>query len=449
MSRTARLVLAVLAGLAGVSVSWFLAQHSLVGARGGFLLLVAVWVPLWLVAAWAAGGVGTRVSLTAVMAIAILLRLAAAAGSTPSISNDLYRYAWDAHVQLAGVDPYRNPPGAAASVRLRTPEFWPAARQCRHLRMAPGCALLNRPQDRTIYPPVAEAWFLSVRVLTFGAGGARPWQLAGGLADDVTIVLIAFGLQSAGRDPRAVAWYALSPLPVIEFAGNGHVDGLALLLMVAAVLALRRNRPGWAGTLIGLATMVKLYPALAVAGWWRRGRWRLAGFAAAVVVVTEAPHLLAVGGRVLGYLPGYLAEEHYTGGARFLLVGLLGLNGPLSTAMAGAILVASVFVVARRDLEPAVALAAVLATLILVTTPVQPWYAATVGGAGVLAGAPWLMVLGLAAEPYYAAVILAQRHQVAAGRIGYAVALGIIVLPIIRSSPPLRPSPLPVGTAAR
>ena len=145
-----------------------------------------------------------------------------------------------------------------------------------------------------------------VHVLAPGSSGSRPWQIAGGLVDDATIVLLALGLRQAGSDPRRVSWYALSPLPVIEFAGNGHVDGLALLLLVAAVMALRRERRGLAGALVGLATMVKLYPAIAVVAWWRRGRWRLALAAAAVVGLAEAPHLLVVGTKVLGYLPGYL-----------------------------------------------------------------------------------------------------------------------------------------------
>jgi uncharacterized membrane protein len=89
--------------------------------------------------------------------------------------------------------------------------------------------------------------------------------------DVATVVLIAIGLRETGHDPRKVAWYALSPLPVIEFAGNGHVDGLALLLLVAALLALRRDRRGLAGVLVGMATMVKIYPALAVVAMWRRG----------------------------------------------------------------------------------------------------------------------------------------------------------------------------------
>jgi hypothetical protein len=417
----------VIAGGAGVVLSWAVAQHSLIGARWQLIWLVAAWVPLWLAAAWAAVHTDTRASLPVVLLLSVALRLAAVSGTTPSISNDLYRYSWDAHVQLSGVDPYRYPPDAPQLVALRTTALWPAPSTCRQVRMASGCTLLNRPRDRTIYPPVAEAWFVAVHVLTLGSGGSRPWQLTAGFVDDVTIVLIALGLRGQGRDPRRVAWYALSPLAVVELAGNGHVDGLCLLLLVAAVLALQRDRRGWAGVLVGLATMVKLYPVLAVAAWWRRGRWRMAVAAGAVCVIAYLPHVMVVGARVLGYLPGYLREEHYTSGGRFIVLGILGLPGPVTTALAGTMVIAATVHVARARYEPAFGLAIVLSTLILVTTPVQPWYAVTVAGLATLAGAPWLMVLGFAAEPYYAAVILADPHQVAAGRVGYGVALGVVI----------------------
>jgi Glycosyltransferase family 87 len=422
------LPLLLVCGAGGVTLSWAVAQHSLLAARWGLIWLVAAWVPLWLTASWAAGRVDTRVSLAAVLLLAVALRLAAASGTTPSISNDLYRYSWDAHVQLSGVDPYRYPPDAPQLVGLRTSASWPAPSTCQHLRMTSGCTLLNRPRDRTIYPPVAEAWFVVVHVLTLGSGGSRPWQLAAGAVDDCTIVLIAVALHGQRRDPRQVAWYALCPLAVIELAGNGHVDGLALLLLVAAVLALRRDRRGWAGVLIGLAAMVKLYPAVAVAVWWRRGRWRMAIAAAGVCAVAYAPHVVAVGTRVLGYLPGYLKEEHYTSGSRFVLLGILGLPGPVTTALAIAIVAAVTVHVARAGYEPAAGLVAVLGALILVTTPVQPWYAVTVAGLGALAGRPWLAVLGLAAEPYYAAIILADAHQVAAARISYGAAFLLVAV---------------------
>jgi hypothetical protein len=99
--------------------------------------------------------------------------------------------------------------------------------------------------------------------------------------------------------------------------------------------------------------------------------------------------------------------------------------------LALAVIVAVTRTVAGRTYGPAAGLAIVLTVLILITTPVQPWYAATVAGIGALAGAPWLVILGLAAEPYYASVILAEPHQVAAGRAAYGVALVVAVVAVM------------------
>ncbi len=417
----------VVTGLGGVVVSWFVAGHSLIGARWNFMLLLAGWGVLWVVGARAASRVTTRTALLVIVVLTVLLRLAAATGTTPSVSNDVSRYAWDAHVQLSGTDPYRYPPAAPQLRHLRTTGFWPPPAECRHLRLRPGCTVLNRRNVRTIYPPVAEAWFVAVHVLTPGDAGSRPWQIAGGLVDDATVLLIIRALRDRRSDPRQAAWYALSPLPVVEFAGNGHVDGLSLLLLGAAILALTRERRGLAGVLVGLATMVKLYPALAVIAGWRRGRWRFVLAAGAVVVLAEAPHVAVVGGKILGYLPGYLREEQYGDGGRFLLVGLLGLPGPVSTGLAAAALVVAVVAVARSRLAPDVGLVVLLAALVFVTTPVQPWYAVAAAGMGAFVGAPWLLVVGAATEPYYAIVILNDRHQVAVGRIGYGLAALVVL----------------------
>ncbi len=224
-----------------------------------------------------------------------------------------------------------------------------------------------------------------------------------------------------------MAWYALAPLPIVEFAGNGHVDSIALLLLCAALLALRRGWRAWAGILVGLATMITFYPALALVAGWRRGRWRFVLAAAATVVASEVPHVIAVGTKVLGYLPGYLREEHYSSGGRFLLVGLLGLPGSVTTALAIAILAVVVALVARSRLQPDVGLAVLLGALLLIATPVQPWYAVTAAGIGVSVGAPWLLVIGVVAEPYYAAVVLDDPHQVTIGRIAYAVAALVVI----------------------
>ena len=418
----------VLAGVGETALSWWMAHHTLLGRRWRFLLPLAPWVALWVIGSVAALRIGRRrLALGLVIGLAAASRLMAVTGSVPSISSDLYRYGWDAHVQLSGVDPYRYPPDAPQLRYLRQPTWFPGPAGCARIGDRPGCTDINRPGVRTIYPAVAEAWFDTVGLIHPGPDGARTWQIAGGLVDMATIVLLMLALAAMGRDPVDVAWYALCPLPVIEFVANGHVDGLALLLLIAALLALRRERRVLAGILIGMATMVKIYPAVAGVAAWRRGRWPMAVAAGATCVLTELPHLLVVGRRIVGYLPGYIKEEHYSSGGRFLIVGVLPLPGRLVTALAVAVVVATVVLVLRRGPDPAVGTAWLLAAVVLVSTPVQPWYAVSLGGVGVLAGAPELMLPALAAEPYYAAVILADRHQVAVGRAAYLLALAGIL----------------------
>jgi hypothetical protein len=428
----------VCSAVGAIALSWFIAQHSLIGSRWTFLLLMAAWVPLWVVGARAAHAIPSRkVALAAVLITAVAVRVAAVTGTTPSVSNDLYRYGWDAHVQLAGVDPYRYPPEAPQLTRLRTQDYFPDPAGCAHIREGRSCTTINRPDVRTIYPPVAEVWF-DVVSLADPADGIRKWQLAGGLVDMATICLLVLGLRGIGRDAREVAWYALSPVAVIEFTGNGHVDGLGLLLLVAAFLALRRERTLLAGVLIGLATMVKLYPGVALIAAWKQGRWRMVAAAAAVGVFAYLPHVWAAGTRVVGYLPGYLQEEHYGSGGRFLVLGTLPVGGRPLVLLAAATVLAAGVLAFRSGLNPVTSTAMVFSVVLIVVSPVQPWYAVVAAGLGVLAGAPWLALIGLMAEPYYAAVVLDYRHQIGVGQLCYLVTALVLLVMVVREGPSQR-----------
>src|SRR5205807_7701014 len=153
---------------------------------------------------------------------------------------------------------------------------------------------------------------------------------------------------------------------------------------------------------------------------------RAGGAAVALSAIAYAPHIHAVGLRVLGYLPGYLREEHYSGG-RFLLAGALGLRGTAASAVAVVALVSVVgWVVWRRPDAPRAA-AIVLVALFLVTTPVQPWYAVSAVAFASLAGWPAPAAVVAAGYPYYFAVILDYRHAVGLAQLCYGVALAFVV----------------------
>jgi hypothetical protein len=387
---------------------------------------------MWIVAVLCAFRLPRRSALVAVLGVGVLLRLAALSGP-PTLSDDLYRYAWDGRVQAAGINPYRHAPQSPALSGLREPWLWPDAEGCAELGRPAGCTRINRPSERTIYPPLAQGWFN----LVYRAGGIdaqhKAWQVAGLLTDLAVAGLLVLVLRAWRRDERWTALYALSPYPVVEGVNNAHVDGLAAVFVLLALLVAGRRRPGWAGAFAGAAALVKLYPGVVLAALVGRtpsedGRWSFLGraVAAAGVVATVAyvPHVIGVGARVLGYLPGYLREEQYDEGGRYLIAGLLGLPGAASAVLATAGVVAVVaWVAVARPAVPRAAVA-LLGAVLLAATPVQPWYAGVVLAAlAAAAASPVWTLVAAAGYPYFFAVILDADHAVGIGRLSYGLAL--------------------------
>ena len=446
LARTAGAAVAfVAATTASVVLSTAIATgRPILGARWTLLWQLTVWCAIWIVGVVAAWQLPRRVAIPAILVAATLVRIAALAGP-PITSDDLYRYSWDGRVQAAGIDPYRYPPAAPQLAGLREDWLWPSADGCAAIRRPTGCTLINRSSQPTIYPPAAEAWFAGIYRLAGIDAGYKPWQVAGLAVDLATVGLLLAALRRWRRDERWTALYALCPAPVLELVNNGHVDGVAIALMLAALLVARP--PPWpsrllrsevgrdiaVGLLIGAAALVKLYPALLLvalvaapgANAWRRAA-RAAAAAGGLIVIAYAPHVAAVGGKVVGYLPGYLDEEHYASGGRFLLLGLLGLHGKVAAAAALGVFAGAIVAITLRRPGTLTAAVVVFGVLLLVTSPVQPWYAVSVVALAALARRPWWAAVVFASYPYFLAVILGSSHAVGIGQTSYGVAAIVI-----------------------
>ncbi|WP_143168307.1 glycosyltransferase family 87 protein [Jatrophihabitans endophyticus] len=364
--------------------------------RPNATMLVAVTVPLWA----AAVALTARLRLAPRHAGAFVLGAGAvlsivAMTHRPATSDDDFRYAWDGRVQLAGVDPYRYPPAATELARLRDPFLFGGPGAHRHPIGKGVTTAVNRPDVRTVYPPVAEAAFTALRVLSFGGHGNHlPLQLAAALG------ALAVGAILLRRGPpwRAALW-TWCPVTVVEFANNAHVDWLGVLLAVLALTVARRT---WlVGVLVGAATAVKLYPALVLPALLRRD-WRIGLVAVGFVALVYVPHVLAVGLDVIGYLPGYLQENQYGDGGRLLLLSPL-LGDTLGT-LVGVVVLAAVSVWAWRRGDPARperAAVVVVGVAFLVVTPNYGWYAALLLALVALTGAlEWLPIVFAATLAY-------------------------------------------------
>ncbi|HEY2044794.1 MAG TPA: glycosyltransferase 87 family protein [Jatrophihabitans sp.] len=345
----------------------------------------------------------------------------------PVSSDDDYRYAWDATVQLHGIDPYRYAPNDPALTGLRNPFEFPQRDPCS--RPVPGgCTLINRSSVHTIYPPVAEGAFTLARLVSFGGrGGHRPMQVAALLGVLATTALLIKAAADRHRPGWPVAIWAWSPIVAVEASNNAHIEWLAVLTSVAGLVALRSGRQFGAGLLIGAAIATKLYPGLLLVTAGRRG-WRIIVAALGLLALGYLPHVLAVGPAVIGYLPGYLREEDYASGSRYVL--LNSIVGESASWLAPLILVAILAVLWWRaePMRPELTALHAMGAYLLIITPHYAWYGLILIGLAALVARPeWLLVAAAPSLLYMATDI--HLHDRPAAWLGFGLG-GVLVLAV-------------------
>ncbi|GAA3589269.1 hypothetical protein GCM10022419_084590 [Nonomuraea rosea] len=382
---------ALAAGLVAAQTAVLAAIFQL-GPGGLFWWYAAAW-GLFGAAVWALRGVRGRLAGRLVLCGGLAV-IATGLLGPPGTSTDSFRYAWDGRVQAAGLSPYDHAPADPELASLRDPWLFPACAQG-HFYPAGGgtCTRINRPTVHTVYPPLAEAYFLLVDRLSPADARHKPLQVSGALlAAGVTGTLL---LLLRRRDVRPAAYWAWCPAVPMEGVNNAHVDLLAVAAVVLALgLAYRRvpggapPGPAWRGALLGAAVAVKLVPAVVVPGALsgaladaRAARRALRILVPAVLLVAAAylPYVLLSRASVLGYLFGYVAEEGYDEAGARERYALLRLLLPDSWALPVALAVLSAVllrVLRRGDPDrPWRGALELTGTAFLLLTPGYSWYA--------------------------------------------------------------------------
>jgi hypothetical protein len=403
-------------------------------------LVIGAWLA-FLAAAWLLRSVTVKVAVALILAGGVAVQVAAVS-APPQNSNDLYRYIWDGNVQAAGIDAYAYVPASRALEDLRNNFLWyPGAEYCvgSSAKLASGCTRINRPKVPTIYPPVAEAYFLGVHYLPDASDSSTPIQSTTAAIAVLTTVLLLFGLRRLARDipgsdVRMAALWSWCPTVALEAGNSAHVDVVAVAITLVALLVLAtartRLRTAVGGVLFGLAIATKMTPVLAGPALLRR-RWiTVVTSAAGAFAVVYVPHLIAVGSKVIGFLPGYLQQEGYENGSRFGIIDLFA-SGHTAIVIAVAVLGVTGLLVLRfadpdRPWRGAVVMTA---AALAVATPHYQWYALLLVMLVALDGRPeWL---AFAAGGYYAQEPDMGRSFTVPTRYHDAVAYGIPVLIVL------------------
>ena len=179
----------------------------------------------------------------------------------PQLSDDVYRYLLDGSHILAGQNPYGIVPKNVPPTNVA---------------LATLAVKVNHPHLTTIYPPAAQILF----ALGTWLGGMTGLKLLFIVMD---LVLVAFIIRITSILGISSWWtilYAWHPLPVLEIAASGHVDGAGLTALFAAFYFLRPSenptkpkrfqngrlpemlRFVSAGFLYAVAVLVKLFPVV-------------------------------------------------------------------------------------------------------------------------------------------------------------------------------------------
>jgi len=307
--------------------------------------------------------------------------------TTPTLSDDVYRYLWEGHLVTEGVSPYSfaidSPLGDAYDIPARS--------------------LANNTSLASPYLPAAHGLFGAVALVL----PSEPWtmQLMMIAFDVLAVSMLSKLLRLADLPDRRVLLYWLNPLVIVEVAHGAHIDAV-ILALVAAGLVFTLDRPRtspvivYAGPLlIAAATLTRPLALLLipVLFWLWNWRQRMVWAVALLVPVTVAAAFVgsglrqpATGTGVFGSARAYTDSFRFNSGIYHWLERWIasqglddqGWNEPAALTrlvvigIVGALMV-PLFVAAKRalDIRGALRLLAVPVMIYVLFTPVfHPWY---------------------------------------------------------------------------
>lgn len=182
----------------------------------------------------------SKSSLSLMLILGLLFRLTLIP-IEPIASDDVYRYLWDGKVQAHGTNPYAYAPNDSALTHLNSEQL---------------PSKVNFPHLKTIYPPYSQWIFL----LAYLIAGESIWgiKLLLFLSEILTILFIYLTLKNFNLNEKYVLVYALSPLPILQFFIDAHVDGVGITLLAMFIYFLSAKKYFMSYLAFGLSIVSKI-----------------------------------------------------------------------------------------------------------------------------------------------------------------------------------------------
>jgi hypothetical protein len=274
-------------------------------------------------------------------------------------SDDIYRYLWDGRVASTGINPFL---------------YAPADPRLAFLSADSLASRVNHPELGSLYPPLAQALFRGAAVAT--GGTVAGFKLLLCALELVSMLLLVALLRQFDLPRSHVVLYAWSPIPILQFGLDGHIDALGIPFLLLTLLFAARSRPVRSALALGFAGLAKLHPLVLApllvrlrAGW--RG-WVLALLPCIVLAAAYLPYLDAAEGMLasLGAFGGHWA---FNASVFTLLYAATGSN-PVAHAAAAVLTVLWIGWCAAQRAPFTERVVAALLGFTLLSPVVHPWY---------------------------------------------------------------------------
>jgi hypothetical protein len=299
-----------------------------------------------------------------IILLSIIFRISLLPSEPTVLSKDMYRYIWDGRVQQNRINPYQYPPGADELENMRDNWIFPN---------------INRKDYLTLYPAGAQVFFRIIHALVgdsvIGFKGVMVFL------DTLTVLVLIALLHHHGLNLSRIIIYAWNPLVIFEIAYSGHLEGLTVFLMVAALYLSAIHNKIAGVFMLALAAAIKLYPALLLAAFLNRGT-RIKGLITffLTILLLYLP-FWGAGRKIFGFLPVYLKNpyESFNLGLKNLLMRLIpGLDYyPLSLIFIVALGIVGLVVFFKNKEDIEISWYAYILTgwlMILMPASLHPWY---------------------------------------------------------------------------
>jgi alpha-1,6-mannosyltransferase len=292
-------------------------------------------------------------SLLLIFTVAIACRLPLI-GSTPTLSNDIYRYLWEGRVIGAGFNPFSHAPDAPELEFLRDENF----------------DAINHKHLQAIYPPAAQAAFV---VGAFAHNGILSQKIIFALFDLATMVLLLLWLRARKRRPVLCAIYGWSPLVGLEFAHAGHMDSLGIFFLVLAALFFEKRRDVVGIVALALSFLAKYLSLVLVPFFICKRRYSAKLWIFAAVAVAGFLPFLGASTKLFSSLGVYGRHWNFNS---VLFTGLEGLSISPDLIRATILLITALFAIYQgyRQTDFSRFAFLVIGCALLLSPTVYPWY---------------------------------------------------------------------------